>query len=402
MIRRKNRKKIFIGLFLFQAFFGVFALIAVEDVSSFKNGFVANTPESKFSGNVKKNIPYWDILTSSGRNWHEFRYGTHDWIGDGALNAIEAEANWLYNNEIFWTLRRKWIFLVGTEALDAGENKLSIELDGNMYYGMKVINKAYFYPYDLTGDLEQFRMHPKLGWFEMSLTNTVRLTHFVKTALLNEECDTAAFFMGALCHLIGDMATFTHLTEKTNAKLDARYEDHILTHTHDYMFPERVFDYPEYYEFNFDTRRSPVEIFLETAFFTRWNRHADWMDIIAIPKPETLQPGSFNADDLVDDLNSVPNGRGYSSYPARLKGAVQSHLKEAVLASADMINYFKLYWTGECGDDEGVQRVDPQSPKPPAVIGRDLTTSMMFMLSIGLSSILLSPVFQAMTKKIFN
>lgn len=380
-LKRKQNKKIILGLILLQFFLGIIS-IGVDNASSFANG--------SFSGYLRKNIPYWDIGTPSGRDWYGNNYGTHDWIGDGALDAVELYNNWLINGKKFWTPRRKWIFLVGTEAPDAPYDDLLIELDDSYQRGMKTTVMFHFY----TRTTGYLRMAPKDNDFRRTGAELVRLTYLVIYALEDGKCDTAAFFMGALCHLFGDFATFTHISEESANK---DYESHILTHTKDYQNREKVFKYPNTYDFT--SIRTPPELGLEIAFYTMWGKHAEFWWIMERPIADWIEPGYYTADECVEELNKAPTYQGFKGYSPYLQSAVRHHLKEAVRKSAMMINWFKPFWDGDCLDDDDDQGGDSDYPGNSPPDGgnsnlQNMITMLMFMIAIGISNVLSIPIVQ--------
>lgn len=371
---KKNSKKIVIGLILLQFFLGACAM--TTEVQSFGN--------EGFSGKI-------NILRDSRINWLNSHYGTHDWIGDGALDAVVKLDNWVFNDKIFWTTKRRWIFLIGTEAPDAGYNQLNIRLNKWHHHGMKTVSKINFYPSTYSDDI---RLGPKGIFYPRTISDAYRYTKEVLQYLRWEECDSAAFYMGALCHLIGDMSTFTHISEDSYHSLDSSYEYTIGCKTSDWDYRRRedTFKYPESNEYSFEGFRVPMAIVLETAFYTMWNVHAGWEDIIASPKPASLQAGTPNADTLCDYLESNPGG--WNNWPNALRDAAQRHLKQAVISTAEMISFFKPFWTGNCqNDDDGGNSQSPNSGSGRG-LGRGMANAMMMMISIGIAQVLLAPVIQ--------
>lgn len=372
---KKNNKKIVIGLILFQFFLGACSM--ATEVQSFANG--------SYSGRLIFSL-HWD--KDQGAEWYSDHFGTHDWIGKGALDAVIAKDNWVIDNKNFWTAKRRWIFLVGTEAPDARRGDLTVELNDEIVYGMKTTSKIYFYDEDAGDNL---RMGPKYDrWMGLVMGDTMRYTYKVIESLETGKCNLAAFFMGALCHLVGDMATFVHLTE--SGLYDNRYERHIQTQTKHYLTPEKTFHYPSLSLYDFTDFRTPPAIMLETAFYTMWNIHASWEDIIAKPKPEYFQANFPTADQCVTMLQSVSGG--YDGYPYDLKCAVKNHLKEAVLASADLIHFFKPFWSGDCEDNDCGNNYESPNQGSGGDLGRGIANAMMIMVSLGIAQVLLAPVIQ--------
>lgn len=409
--RRINKKRIVIGFLLFHLFFGIFAAIAIKDVNSWSNGtgLAKNDEIRSYSGTKRTGVNYWNHDSIDSQNWFKYRFGTHDWIGYGALSAVARDggSDWTLLGKEFWTERRQWIFLVGTEAPDAGTNELSIQLNDGIHYGMWTKNLHHIYFRDDTEYPSPYRMHPMPTSLRPCMVEITRLTGLVITAFELDRCDTAAFLMGAICHFIGDMACFVHVTEEDGVGDENKLETNVLAVTqykdalNAATFMGEPFSYPTLGpNVGYTTPHAAV---VETAFYTKFGVKATWDVIVdsSQNKPENLH-ADYTAEDCVADLHRA-TGLGINRYPTRLLETIQNQLQEAVRQSARMINFFEPMWKSVCDNDDDDDN-DGENNYPGGgggqQISQNIVTGLMFSLSIGISTVILAPMVQIWLTKL--
>lgn len=140
-----------------------------------------------------------DYLLNTGYQY----YGTHDWIAESVIEVLYLKAN----NEFITKLHNnvddmKWWFLLGTEVPDSNYQVYLLTSCQNLVSNTFVYGKSH-----------------KLRFLETSpLTPTGSLLTYVDNVaqIVGEsfswnDCQRAAYYLGALCHLISDATYYPHI-----------------------------------------------------------------------------------------------------------------------------------------------------------------------------------------------
>lgn len=386
----KRQKKILVVLLLFEVLLVVLPLII--DGLGYKNGHVS------YSYN-----PYHH---SDQTEWYEDKYGTHDWIAEAALDAVLADSTsknkWEGENGQFWTEKRKVCFLIGTEAPDTTGNTDSkkgytyLYLNGKKCTGMQVKTVMRFYNY-ITGDN---RLRPKP--FASFVSRASEWTDTAKRYLRQGKCDAAAFYMGAITHLIADMASWPHTLYHTDVDygLDVQhgnFELAVQKETKSYKDRTRAFSYPK----NFPVLSvDPQPALRLVAFDTRWDYSISKADINIKPYPSYVIPGSDDSKSLYDTFDSYSSTtqKEVSSWISGFKDRVQEHLDKAVKYCAYAINFIADAWAE--GDnpkycEDCSSGSDDNSKK--SRFSRKFGEAISMLILLGLANAMLVPLLQIMS-----
>lgn len=143
---------------------------------------------------------------SSGDGQTQY-YGTHDWIAESALIVLNEfrSTNGFLAGLFSDTNMLKMYFLLGSEGPDVKRSSIQtpielVDCKGNTYgsddiYGMEhTIHFVDGVPVDYA-----------------AATIASRSQAMAIQALQKGDCNKAAFFLGAMCHAIGDSASYCHL-----------------------------------------------------------------------------------------------------------------------------------------------------------------------------------------------
>lgn len=207
-------------------------IMCMPSVYGWKNGSLANTP-TEYN--------------------YETDYGTHDWIADEALSILYED-----NSESWqWLMDRREIFLVGTEAPD---DSVSIVLDGISIsgFGDKTYHHIYF---NEDGSIDE----------DDSALRTKSCGDLANSYINDDKFDIASFYLGAMCHYIGDMSVYCHV--KPESYFDAYHttiEGYVDTRT------DQENDREEFFQFSSITieNQAPYDVAKELA----WNTCDDTED----------------------------------------------------------------------------------------------------------------------------
>jgi len=143
-----------------------------------------------------------DVYERSLDNWvSEGHYGTHDWIGDAALDAVLREsspiskAKWFNGETPFWTTRRRLIFLIGTEAPDEGPTKLRLNLNNEDVYGIGDSPKHHIHFNPNPEDEEDYDDYDRRMKIKIApvLAEIANYRNLAENCLRDGKCDLAAF-----------------------------------------------------------------------------------------------------------------------------------------------------------------------------------------------------------------
>jgi hypothetical protein len=181
-------------------------------------------------------------------------YGTHDWIADKALSI-------LYNDNLEswkWLMERRTIFLIGTESPDNSDvfmilNEITVE-----GFGDTVNHHIYF---NEGGTI-----------FEDDAGLRAKTCGDIANSYINEnKYDIASFYLGAMCHYIGDMGMYSH-TSRNNISPDyinfdlhhSDIESYTNTRTNDFTNLNEFFQFSSFTIEN----KAPYEVAKELAWDT--------------------------------------------------------------------------------------------------------------------------------------
>jgi hypothetical protein len=343
----KNKKKVILILIFFEIIIG---LISLElNVKGFNNGNVqGHFREGTFNPNY--------ATQSEIQDWYKNCYGTHDWIAEAALKAILADqtasSKWIGEDTIFWTETRKIIFYIGTEAPDTTDNSRApaythLILNNIPCDGMLVKTNMYFHADDGSVNRMRPRSYPKF------VTDCNIWTYKAMKYLREGKCDAVAFYMGAITHLIADMASWPHVLywkdvtpedESSNlGKLHGDYEKQVnlVTRYHFDMEKPDGFNYPK----NFPILSyEPVLTLKVIAFNTYWDYDISLIDIQKIPFPTYITPGEYPATKQYAVYGSLCFGESVNKWSSPFKNRVQENLNKAVKFSAYAIDFIADAW----------------------------------------------------------
>lgn len=259
-------------------------------------------------------------------------YSTHDWIAEGALDALSA----LNGSAWEWLELRIQIYLLGTEAPDnAGVN---VSLDGERILGF--------------GDVAWHHIY--LEWDNGSVVEddaalrAKAMGDLADARLAEGKLDQAAFYLGAMTHYIADVSMFSHCAENGV--------------------------YPHYLDFDYENRGEGDEVYVhglvEARVGTRTNDYRDREEFFRILGADPGAKSPYDAAvDLAWDTFRDPNGtrsavwlrENYFSDWAQTRAAesdpgkeeyyarIEENLNEAIEACASAL----LYATGREGGGEG-------------------------------------------------
>ncbi len=404
----KKSRKILVVLIVFEVILLFVPLVI--DVLSFKNGPLSQ----HFNPNY--------ATEAEIQNWYVDHYGTHDWIAEAALDAIMADSTarlkWIGENEnYFWTAKRKVIFLIGTEAPDS--------TDGS---NPKKVTKLSLNGIHCTGR----ELHPNVAFYEDEGENRMRIKSFptffsqvmslenkARKYLREGKCDAAAFYMGAILHMVADMAcwphvlrqgdwihdwinpfyTYTNYTVGPLGDISDTFERAVHEVTNDKQDREKVFNYPQ--NFPIMSVKSVTALKL-VSFDTRWDFGISEVDYYKKPLPFYIMPSAGSADVLYDyytDYSTYEQAR-VSSWEWDFKDRVQENLDMAVKYSAYVLNDIADDWAkgdnpkfcDECGGREKDQRPEIKRFRQ---MGTMLSILMLIGIALGFSGPLLNVLAQA-------
>jgi hypothetical protein len=326
--------------------------------------------------------------------WYKECYGTHDWIADAAVEAILADTvakgKWESEEcETFWTERRKIIFFIGTEAPDAGHDKINIQLNGRRVTGLRTLTHQYFYPQN--SELDNRMRFKKMYSFYYSC---LIWSDLAALYLSQGKTDLAAFYMGAVSHIIADMATFAHVIT-LGEKEHSNFEDAVLYET---RIPqgEFFFSYPKKFTI---LSIDPAWSVLFVAFDTRWDYQINPLEFYTEPYPESVQPGTNKAETLKDEYLSWDSDTQdvVEKWVFWFKLAIQKHINNAVKYTAYALNFFADFWNGksetscdDCDGDSGAENFPPDGDA--RGLARAIRDAMTIIVVIALANSLGIPV----------
>ncbi len=348
----KNRKKFLLILIIFEILIALVPLAL--DIQGFNNGRIqGHFPERRATFNP-------NFATESEiQDWYRYCYGTHDWIAEAALDAILADqiasAKWKDDDTIFWTEKRKVIFYIGTEAPDTTDNPEAksytyLTLNNIPCHGMLVKTKMYFH----TNDASDNRMKPKS--YNKFVTDCYTWTYKARNYLREGKCDAAAFYMGAITHLIADVASWPHVLDWREVTpqgetsilggLHKDYEDRVHDVTKDHYTREKEggFTYPKSFPIGTAMASEPVAALELVAFDTRWDYDMSWVDMYTTPFPSYITPGEYPATRQYTVYSRLYFEEPVSNWGQPFKTRVQENLNKAVKYCAYAINYIADAW----------------------------------------------------------
>lgn len=140
-------------------------------------------------------------------------YGTHDWIADRALSVLYADDAETWQ----WLMDRRTIFLVGTEAPDNSGVSMTLNDISVTGFGDTTYHHIYF---DEDGNI--------LSNEDDAALRAKTCGDLANSYISENKLDLAAFYLGAMCHYIGDMAMYAHTTRNNVAP---HYVDFDLYHS---------------------------------------------------------------------------------------------------------------------------------------------------------------------------
>ncbi len=209
-------------------------------------------------------------------------YGTHDWIAEGALDALMAYdgANWGWLNDA----NRKKIYLVGTEAPD--NSGVSMVLDGVEETGFGDTPKHHVYILGVSTNVTS----------NDAALRAKTCGEIADAAISANKLDKAAFYLGAMTHYIADLSMYAHCVPN-NVWPDyidfdtyhSTVESRVLTRTNDHDNREEFFKmnpsvsignkapYDVAIELAWETYKDPTPesttrnaVWLHNNFFSTW------------------------------------------------------------------------------------------------------------------------------------
>ena len=163
-------------------------------------------------------------------------YGTHDWIAEGALDALMAfdPNNWGWLND----MNRKKIYLVGTEAPD--NSGVSMTLDGDLVEGRGDTRNHHVYILGIKTNVTE----------DDSAIRARECGDAAIAAIGANKLNKAAFYLGALTHYLADLAMYAHVAPNNHWPDYIDFDEHhstvesrVLTRTNAFDNREEFFRY---------------------------------------------------------------------------------------------------------------------------------------------------------------
>ena len=310
-----------------------------------------------------------DYLSNNGVK----HYGTHDWVAELALQVLYEKCynqfiEALYTN----TNNLKWWYLLGTEIPDS-----------RLSYQVYLLTSCQNWVTNVMGGVG---VSHNLRFETVSSEPTGPLLSSVDYAagLVGEsfswhDCQRAAYFLGALCHLIADATYYPHVNSipEYNAMYDRRYENCVqeLTNT---IYPLRTaMDFFSdigvdlLVDFPLDHKEIPSLAVREAARITRWGTsyYLDAVDMhyLFYPKTEYWPLSSGSTVDI--DYQKINTWTMLTRAQINLDPVAESYFNTvghslylAIYHSAAAMNYLiDTYYidcdcTGQQGEDGPMQR----------------------------------------------
>ncbi len=344
-------------------------------------------------------------------------YGTHDWIAEAALEAVlnddDARAKWVDNEEsLFWTDRRKMIYLIGTEAPDLSSLKLKLNNYIVRGVGDRRRHKIYFYDFN---EGSSFSMQPHRN---TNIAHDIRrYTEFAKDSLKEGRCDLAAYYIGFLMHYIGDFTCFFHtlkyddnievlkdgVSRSAYWDLHGRFETIVQKATSTSGSAR-----DDYFDYDVEFDVGTLDLGLDyswhlcklLAYSTRFNT-----TISDIDEAGSSVPGEWEAVNCYchfrDFKKTLPSGHRttVNHFDKQFFEYINDRLQAGIFYGANLINHIAEAWSelGEIGISKYCEDCSGQGNTSHATLNclRSLSVLVSLILFLGLASIDVLPILVA-------
>jgi len=241
---------------------------------------------------------------------YETDYGTHDWIAEGALEALiehdEDQWKWLEYREI--------IFLVGTEAPD--NSGVSITLDGETLSGFGDTTYHHIY-YEEDGSIKNNE--------DDSALRAKWCGDWADASIESGKLDQAAFYFGAMTHYIADLSMYAHVADNYVYPYNLYFDEHhstvesrVQSRTNEYDDREEFFKYSQIIVGNKKPYDAAVDLGWETykdptcseatsrdALWLHENFFSNWVLTYSQRQVETNETKRFYYNRIEECLNNA-------------------------------------------------------------------------------------------------
>ncbi|MFW9894571.1 MAG: zinc dependent phospholipase C family protein, partial [Candidatus Thorarchaeota archaeon] len=326
---------------------------------------------------------------------------------DAVLADATAKLKWQDGDSIFWTEKRKICFLIGTEAPDSTDNPEAtsftrLTLNGVRCAGMLVKTVLHYYDNDEDSD---DRMRPKNN--PSFISKAYEWNYLAKKYLREGKCDAAAFYMGAITHLIADVASWPHTLHHTGVSgslepSHPNFEKAVLAYTKDFKKRDQSstggFSYPKLFHVKAVEPALAIKL---VAFDTRWDYSISHGDYYTKPYPSYVQPGDYPSKKIFDTFKNFYEEEQKEVFEWRhtpwIENRVQESLNNAVKYCAYAINYIADAWA-EGDDPKSCQECSGRGKSPEQRRWRKIGVAMSVLVVLGVANGVFIPILQLLSQ----